>query len=674
MKKYLLFTISFFTLISFAQNKISFTEINDEKINLSEFFRSYKVIKINDEITAIGNGKQLVLDYDNTYIFTLQENRMYTPDFEITVKKENSTEIKKMNQLGFDGKYFNNADHTAKHQLALSIYDNQYTFYVNSGGKEFYIEPLIKYISDADTNAYVYYKVADIINDNQNSCGVSERIPSRPDADNTNRVQPNDNCKTVEVNMCIDYSMYATYNSINGTINRIFEILNMTQLDYTIANGLAFDVNFKLKRMFILTCMSCNYWPSTNNIVDNKVSFGLQSNYSQMFDYASDIRVFWQDSYDTSIYNYIQGYADQPELAFMNCSTTPLVTARQVIIKNRFFNTNSTRSVLSHEFGHNFSCPHVNDSANIMYGAGYEGHVWNNTSVGIINTVLSQSNCYYNCITESCFNKTVESVVPTINQSNNTINLSWLSEIGMQYKVRLYNFATSSWSAYTTFEYPTNTTEYTYTNDPLVCERFKIEIIPVCSGIDGFSEIMVFNIPNAESPNLSFTSTVQDENLCSGVSYTFSVSAQYPGTNPIYRWKTNNIEHGNTGAIRTTSTLQNNDVISCQITSNEMCLGTSYSTVSKIVNVVPQPCNLSSAAFENDDFDYFPNPVHDFFTFKSINEIQSICIYNILGQKVLDKKNPKKETTLDLSILASSTYIVKIESNGNFKFLKIIKK
>lgn len=673
MKKYFLFISLLFAAIAIAQNKISFTDTNIDDANLSQLFKSYKVVKINDELKTIADGREFVLNYGKTFMFTLQENRLYTQDYEVTIKKENGIEKKNIEQLGFDGKYFNNADRTSTHQMAFSIYDNQYTFYVKSGGEEFYIEPLIKYVPEAEVSTYVFYKVADIIDDNQNSCGVNEKNSSRPNTDMVSSLQAIDNCKTVELNMCIDYSMYATYNSINGSVNRVFEILNMTQLDYTIANGLAFDVNFKLKRMFILTCMSCNYWPSTNNIFDNMESFGLSSNFFPMFDYASDIRVFWQDSYDTSIYNYIQGYADQPTLAFMNCSTTPLVTARQVCIKNRIFNTNSTRSVLSHEFGHNFSCPHVNDSPNIMYGAGYLGNVWNNTSIATINTVLSQSNCYYNCETETCFNTRVENPIAAIDQSNNTINLSWLSETGMQYKVRLYNFATSTWSAATILDYPLNTTAFTYTNDPSACERFKIEIVPVCSGIDGFSEIIVLNIPNAESPNLSFTSTAQNGNLCSGISYTFTVSAQYPGANPIYRWRINNTEYSASNPFFTTSNLQNNDILSCQIISNDPCLGTSFATVSKTVTVLPQPCNLSNVAFENDDFDYFPNPVNDFFTLKSINEMQSIGIYNILGQKVLEKKIQKNETTLDLSFLASSTYMVKIESNGNFHMLKFIK-
>jgi hypothetical protein len=277
-------------------------------------------------------------------------------------------------------------------------------------------------------------------------------------------------------------------------------------------------------------------------------------------------------------------------------------------------------------------------------------------------------------MTESCFNTRVQNLATTINQSNNTINLSWLSEIGMQYKVRLYSFATNTWSATTTLDYPTNTTSYTYTNDPAVCDKFKIEITPVCSGVDGFFEIAVFTIPDVPSPNLYFTSTVQDENLCSGMSYTFTVNAQYPGTNPLYTWRLNNTIYGATSNPNfTSSTLQNNDVISCQIFSNVPCMGTSYATVSKTVTVVPQPCNLATEQFNTNKFSYFPNPVNDILTIKSINDIQTINIYNILGQKVLEKKIHKNEITLDLSFLASSTYIVEVESNGNFNMFKFIK-
>ncbi len=672
MKNKLLLLLSFFTSIVFAQNTISFTDSAVSDVNLSPFFRNYTIVTINDAMSHIGNGKGLVLEYHDSYAFTLQENRLYTSDHEVVVQGEHGSEIKRLGQLGFDGKYFSNSDDTATHQMALSVYNNQYTFYVRSGGNEFYIEPLSKYAAGANTDEYVYYTVADIITEGQQSCGVAETNTVSRAAVPAARMQPTDNCKTVELNMCIDYSMYATYGSVNASINRVFEILNLTQLDYSIANGLAFDVNFKLKRMYVLTCMNCNYWPTTTDIVVNRDNFQPHSTYVQMFDAASDIRIFWQDSYDLSANNFYNGFGTQPEPTSNNCSTDPTITVNQVILKNGVTATNGTRKILSHELGHNFSCPHINDFNNIMSGCCYTGNAWNDQSISTINYVLTNSNCYYDCLAQPCDNTIIQNVLVNINQSDSSINASWQSEMGMQYKVRLYNFATSTWSTYTTYDYPAHTSTYSYTNDPVVCDAFKVEIVPVCSGIDGFSEIVRFSIPNAPSPNLAFTSTAQDGNLCSGMSYTFTVSAQYPGTNPIYKWKINNTTYGATSTNFTTSALQNNDVLTCQINSNA-CLGTAISTVSRTVTVIPQPCSLSSTDFGSDGFTYFPNPVTDTFTIKSITEMERISIYNMLGQKILERTVQKDEASLDLSFLASATYIVKIESNAKLSLLKIVK-
>lgn len=659
----------------FSQNVITFSESNQVNPDLSKSFKSYKILKINENLSSLTDGDVLTVNYLENYTFELSENRMFAEDYSILVKSENGIESKNIYELGFDGKYFRNVNNSLNNQMAFSVFENQYTFYIKSLGKEFYIEALTKFDKEAPADHYLYYEVKDIIStESDMKCGVDSQNQPKLEFDRFQPQRLTDPCKTIELNMCVDYSFFITYPSINGVINRNLEILNLSQLNFSIENGLAYDVNFKIRRHYIITCNNCNYWPPTGQINTNHLAFAQQANYYPMFDYASDMRIFWQSTANGGGSSGTLGLGFVP--SDYNCSTTPLVTVRQVTIKNVIseLGTNLTRWVLSHEIGHNLGCDHVNDYNNIMSGSGYSGNAWSNISTGVINNSLANSNCYYNCQTESCFNKLVDDLAVVIENVNNTINLSWLSETDMEYKVRLYNYSTNTWSNYTTLLYPSNSTIYNYNTDAQACSyKYKIEITPICSGVSGVTQILVINMPEIASPNLSFESIAQDEILCSGLEYTFNVSASNPGDNPLYQWKINTINVGTNSPIFTTSVLQNNDVLSCEILSDEPCLTSQTSAVSKVVTVIPQPCNLSNNQFEVEEFVYFPNPVQNYFTVQSVRNIKKISIYNILGQTLLDNTIQKSEVTLDLSPYPSSTYFVKIEGENTTKTVKIIK-
>ena len=69
-----------------------------------------------------------------------------------------------------------------------------------------------------------------------------------------------------------------------------------------------------------------------------------------------------------------------------------------------------------------------------------------------------------------------------------------------------------------------------------------------------------------------------------------------------------------------------------------------------------------------------PNPIIDFMTVSAKENINSIAIFNTLGQLVFEKKVNANEEKIDLTALTSGNYIVKINSETSSKVLKIIKK
>ncbi|ESU22077.1 hypothetical protein FEDK69T_20510 [Flavobacterium enshiense DK69] len=96
---------------------------------------------------------------------------------------------------------------------------------------------------------------------------------------------------------------------------------------------------------------------------------------------------------------------------------------------------------------------------------------------------------------------------------------------------------------------------------------------------------------------------------------------------------------------------------------------TSNNGESDIWVVKLDPENLSTASFNSSNIRLHPNPVNDFLHFSE--ELQTIVIFNINSQKIIQASNVKK---IDLSELPAGMYFIKTESNaGNITVSKILK-
>jgi aminopeptidase N len=81
--------------------------------------------------------------------------------------------------------------------------------------------------------------------------------------------------------------------------------------------------------------------------------------------------------------------------------------------------------------------------------------------------------------------------------------------------------------------------------------------------------------------------------------------------------------------------------------------------------------NTDNLAFASEKLELFPNPVHDFLTIKTTNNLTILAstIYTLLGKKVLETKN----TQLNLSQLKAGIYIIKVNTDSGILHQKIIK-
>ena len=72
-------------------------------------------------------------------------------------------------------------------------------------------------------------------------------------------------------------------------------------------------------------------------------------------------------------------------------------------------------------------------------------------------------------------------------------------------------------------------------------------------------------------------------------------------------------------------------------------------------------------------FSYYPNPAKNVLNLNSIELIESVEIYNILGQQVIGQTIDATDVRLDVSGLQTGTYIMKASVNGQIGTYKIIK-
>jgi hypothetical protein len=72
-------------------------------------------------------------------------------------------------------------------------------------------------------------------------------------------------------------------------------------------------------------------------------------------------------------------------------------------------------------------------------------------------------------------------------------------------------------------------------------------------------------------------------------------------------------------------------------------------------------------------FNFYPNPVNDMLTIKAQASIDSITVYNMLGQAVVRSTPNATESTVDMSALQTGAYFVQVSINNTLKTVRVVK-
>lgn len=82
---------------------------------------------------------------------------------------------------------------------------------------------------------------------------------------------------------------------------------------------------------------------------------------------------------------------------------------------------------------------------------------------------------------------------------------------------------------------------------------------------------------------------------------------------------------------------------------------------------------LGTEEFNANKVAFYPNPVKDVLNLSAVENIDSVSIFNLSGQNLVNKTINANETAVDMSSFATGTYIVNVISNNNVKTIKVVK-
>ena len=82
---------------------------------------------------------------------------------------------------------------------------------------------------------------------------------------------------------------------------------------------------------------------------------------------------------------------------------------------------------------------------------------------------------------------------------------------------------------------------------------------------------------------------------------------------------------------------------------------------------------LSTEDFKADKFSVYPNPVKDFLNIETVNAVDQVVIYDVLGKVVLQENPSTISPRINMSNLPTGAYLVKVKIGNSSKTVKVLK-
>lgn len=159
-----------------------------------------------------------------------------------------------------------------------------------------------------------------------------------------------------------------------------------------------------------------------------------------------------------------------------------------------------------------------------------------------------------------------------------------------------------------------------------------------------------------------------------GTSVTFTATAINGGSNPLFQWKLNGVNIGTSSSQNTytTTTLKNNDEVSCVLTSNLSGVVGSPASSNVLKMSVVGTASVQVSQNEKDEINLLETSISRIFKFSSsVNQKTEIEIFNLAGKRIISESLSPNQL-IDLSTLNSGIIIVNFKINNELISKKIV--
>jgi PKD repeat protein len=142
-----------------------------------------------------------------------------------------------------------------------------------------------------------------------------------------------------------------------------------------------------------------------------------------------------------------------------------------------------------------------------------------------------------------------------------------------------------------------------------------------------------------ESATATITSDDADNIIAPNSSITFTASTTNAGLNPTFQWFVNGLLVGGNTQTFTTSTLTNQSIVTCNVTSNALCPANPVTAGNVLTILVQNPNSIG----ENNVIDLtnliYPNPFSNYFTIKNSDKFEGNVFIEItdISGKIIDR-------------------------------------
>ena len=479
---------------------------------------------------------------------------------------------------------------------ALSLFDNS-VMAVFSYNNENWVLGLWKDKSNVNNNIYILYKDRDVQYVREFKCDTKETNEAK-NLNGNNHIQSN---QCIKVYFECDYQMYLDNgNSITNVTNFVTGMFNVVQALYNVES-----LNVEISQIYVWSA-SDPYIPFTtstdllNNFQSTRTSFNgnvahLLTTRNLLAGGLAYLDVICNPSNGYGISNIDNNYLPYPNYCW-------------------------TSEVVTHELGHNFGAHHthwcgwpggaIDDCYTTEGGCAPGPHPTNEGTImsychlsstgilltngfgplpgGAIRTSYAAAGCLTPCAS-----------APVAEFSGTPLN-SCTAPLTVVFTDHTLGAVTSwAWDVDNdgTIDYTTESPTHTYTTTGTYTVRL---IATNANGSDTIIKTNFVSVGNV-TPSVSTAITAGASTICAGTTVTFTATPTNGGTTPTYQWYLNGtLITGQTNVAYSSSSLADNDIVTCKMTSNALCASPTVATstgttITVTPSIVPTVAVLGSA-------------------------------------------------------------------------------